>query len=452
MGASGSSGTNVVRKAAVTKRRTEDLPLEDDQQYFIEPVLPNKIEHALQEEGQMSQEKAVDFESTKTQEEQQLKESVDLVNMKTPNVMGSSTQPIEGVERVELVVGEKSEAKEEIEESREKVTLKKGKPKDKENNKTTPEKMGGMETVSLNSEKQRNIKDSTEKDGEVTRLGDSHNITEKEEGTKETLAKTKRVAVKDTENHIDQGKPAIDLKERREPEETKKGTKEEEQLRTASAGKTNVAERIVSEGTSEAKRTAKEATTPVPSSSSSKSGKNVEPKKKLSHSTSREEDKVQIKVPDTKRKQFDTATKTHPIQKEDSTELKYVVQEPTEERERDAEVKKSQLDVVEVLDEPTGESERPTSFTVQEPETPDTPDGKKVNVPQEVSLTEEDSQKKVRVQTKMPEEKSTKQQIPSKTKNQEGMSREKTSRDYKTEHIKSKTQDKEVSAVGFREI
>ena len=447
MSASCSSGTNVVRETAVTKRRTEDLPLEDDQQYFIEPVLPNKIEHALQEEGQMSQEMAVDFESTKTHEEQ-LKDSVDLVNMKTPNVMGSSTQPIEGVERVELVVGEKSEAKEEIAESREKVTLKKGKPKDKENNKTTPEKMGGMETVSLNSEKQRNIKDSTKKDGEVTRLGDSHNITEKE-----TLAKPKGVAVKDTENHIDQENPAIDLKERREPEETKKGTKEEEQLRTASAAKTNVAERIVSEGTSEAKRTAKEATTPVPSSSSSKSGKNVEPKKKLSHSTSREEDKVQIKVPDTKRKQFDTATKTHPIQKEDSTELKYVVQEPTEERETDAELKKSQLDVVEVLDEPTGESERPTSFTVQEPETPDTPDRKKVpDVPEEVSLTEEESRIKGGVQTKMPEEKSTKQQIPSKTKNQEGMSREKTSRDYKTEHIKSKAQDKEVSAVGFREI
>ena len=447
MSASCSSGTNVVRETAVTKRRTEDLPLEDDQQYFIEPVLPNKIEHALQEEGQMSQEMAVDFESTKTHEEQ-LKDSVDLVNMKTPNVMGSSTQPIEGVERVELVVGEKSEAKEEIAESREKVTLKKGKPKDKENNKTTPEKMGGMETVSLNSEKQRNIKDSTKKDGEVTRLGDSHNITEKE-----TLAKPKGVAVKDTENHIDQGKPAIDLKERREPKETKKGTKEEEQLRKATAEKTDVAERIVSEGTSEAKRTAKEATTPVPSSSSSKSGKNVEPKKKLSHSTSREEDKVQIKVPDTKRKQFDTATKTHPIQKEDSTELKYVVQEPTEERETDAELKKSQLDVVEVLDEPTGESERPTSFTVQEPETPDTPDRKKVpDVPEEVSLTEEESRMKGGVQTKMPEEKSTKQQIPSKTKNQEGMSREKTSRDYKTEHIKSKAQDKEVSAVGFREI
>ena len=451
MGASGSSGTNVVRKAAVTKRKTEDLPLEDDQQYFIEPVLPNKIEHALQEESQMSQEKAVDFESTKTHEEQ-LKESVDLVNMKTPNVMGSSTQPIEGVERVELVAGEKSEAKEEIEESKEKVTLKKGKPKDKENNKTTPEKMGGMETVSLNSGKQRNIKDSTKEDGEVTRHGDSRNVTEKEEGTKETPAKTKGAAVKDTENHIDQEKPAIDLKERREPKETKKGTKEEEQLRTASAGKTNVAKRIVSEGTSEATRTAKEATTSVPSSSSSKSGKNVEPKKKLSHSTSREEDKVQIKVPDTKRKQFDTATKTHPIQKEDSTELKYVVQEPTEEREGHAELKKSQLDVVEVLDEPTAESERPTSFTVQEPETPDTPDGKKVNVPEKVSITEEESRMKGGVQTKMPEEKSTKQQIPSKTKNQEGMSREKTSRDYKTEHIKSKPQDKEVSAVGFREI
>ena len=451
MGASGSSGTNVVRKAAVTKRRTEDLPLEDDQQYFIEPVLPNKIEHALQEESQMSQEKAVDFESTKTHEEQ-LKESVDLVNMKTPNVMGSSTQPIEGVERVELVAGEKSEAKEEIEESKEKVTLKKGKPKDKENNKTTPEKMGGMETVSLNSEKQRNIKDSTKEDGEVTRHGDFRNVTEKEEGTKETLAKTKGTAVKDTENHIDQEKPAIDLKERREPKETKKGTKEEEQLRTASAAKTNVAKRIVAEGTSEATRTAKEATTPAPSSSSSKSGKNVELKKKLSHSTSREEDKVQIKVPDTKRKQFDTATKTHPIQKEDSTELKYVVQEPTEEREGHAELKKSQLDVVEVLDEPTGESERPTSFTVQEPETPDTSDGKKVNVPEEVSITEEESRMKGGVQTKMPEEKSTKQQIPSKTKNQEGMSREKTSRDYKTEHIKSKPQDKEVSAVGFREI
>ena len=451
MGASGSSGTNVVRKAAVTKRRTEDLPLEDDQQYFIEPVLPNKIEHALQEESQMSQEKAVDFESTKTHEKQ-LKESVDLVNMKTPNVMGSSTQPIEGVERVELVAGEKCEAKEEIEESKEKVTLKKGKPKDKENNKTTPEKMGGMETVSLNSEKQRNIEDSTKEDGDVTRHGDSRNVTEKKEGTKETQAKTKGAAVKDTENHIDQEKPAIDLKERREPKETKKGTKEEEQLRTASAGKTNVAKRIVSEGTSEAKRTAKEATTPTPSSSSSKSGKNVEPKKKLSHSTSREEDKVQIKRPDTERKQLDTATKTHPIQKEDSTELKYVVQEPTEEREGHAELKKSQLDVVEVLDEPTGESERPTSFTVQEPETPDTPDGKKVNVPEKVSITEEESRMKGGVQTKMPEEKSTKQQIPSKTKNQEGMSRAKTSRDYKTEHIKSKPQDKEVSAVGFREI
>ena len=34
MGASGSRGTNVVREAAVTKRRTEDLPLEDDQQYL----------------------------------------------------------------------------------------------------------------------------------------------------------------------------------------------------------------------------------------------------------------------------------------------------------------------------------------------------------------------------------------------------------------------------------
>ena len=274
-------------------------------------------------------------------------------------------------------------------------------------------------------------------------------VTEKKEGTKETLAKTKGAAVKDTENHIDQEKPAIDLKERREPKETKKGTKEEEQLRTAAAA---AAERIVSEGTSEATRTAKEATTSVPSSSSSKSGKNVEPKKKLSHSTSREEDKVQIKVPDTKRKQFDTATKTHPIQKEDSTELKYVVQEPTEEREGHAELKKSQLDVVEVLDEPTAESERPTSFSVQEPETPDTPDGKKVNVPEKVSITEEESRMKGGVQTKMPEEKSTKQQIPSKTKNQEGMSREKTSRDYKTEHIKSKPQDKEVSAVGFREI
>merc|ERR1712088_1266169 len=45
----GSTGKNVSKEVPVKARRTEDPPLKDDKQYFIEPVLPNKIEHALQE-------------------------------------------------------------------------------------------------------------------------------------------------------------------------------------------------------------------------------------------------------------------------------------------------------------------------------------------------------------------------------------------------------------------
>merc|ERR1712192_223371 len=129
----GSSGKNVSREVPVKARRTEDPPLKDDKQYFIEPVLPNKIEHALQEEeSQAVRENATSFEALKTNEEQS-RESVDKVNIKTPNVMGSSTQPIEGVERVELVAGDKSTAEASKEESVEKVTLKKKKQNDSEN-------------------------------------------------------------------------------------------------------------------------------------------------------------------------------------------------------------------------------------------------------------------------------------------------------------------------------
>merc|ERR1712032_896736 len=121
----GSSGKNVSRDVPVKARRTEDPPLKDDKQYFIEPVLPNKIEHALQEEeSQAVRENATGFEASKTNEEQS-RESVDTVNIKTPNVMGSSTQPVEGVERVELVAGDKSTVEASKEHSTEKVTLKK---------------------------------------------------------------------------------------------------------------------------------------------------------------------------------------------------------------------------------------------------------------------------------------------------------------------------------------
>merc|ERR1712032_575377 len=58
----GSSGKNVSRDVPVKARRTEDPPLKDDKQYFIEPVLPNKIEHALQEEeSQAVRENATGF-------------------------------------------------------------------------------------------------------------------------------------------------------------------------------------------------------------------------------------------------------------------------------------------------------------------------------------------------------------------------------------------------------
>merc|ERR1712083_859143 len=75
------------------------------------------------------------------------------------------------------------------------------------------------------------------------------------------------------------------------------------------------------------------------------SKKRAEPEKKLFHSNSREEDKIQMKVPEMKRREIDISQKTAPIQKDDSTELKYVVEEPTEGKERNSQQTKKHLDV-----------------------------------------------------------------------------------------------------------
>ena len=80
-------------------------------------------------------ENSISFETTETNEEQ-LRESIDRVNIKTPHVVGSSTQPVEGVERVELVAGDKSTTEASKEEGMEKVTLKTRKQKGSENKKT----------------------------------------------------------------------------------------------------------------------------------------------------------------------------------------------------------------------------------------------------------------------------------------------------------------------------
>ena len=131
---------------AVKERRSEDPPLKDDKQYFIEPVLPNKIEHALQEDSQTMHENSISFETTETNEER-LRESTDRVNIKTPNVVGSSTQPVEGVERVELVAADKSTTEALKEQGMEKVTLKTRKQKGSENKKTASQEEEGIEKV-----------------------------------------------------------------------------------------------------------------------------------------------------------------------------------------------------------------------------------------------------------------------------------------------------------------
>merc|ERR1712203_1030490 len=66
----GSSGKNVSSEIPVKARKTADSPLKDDKQYFIEPVLPNKIEHSLQEESRAIGEDSISFETRETNEEQ----------------------------------------------------------------------------------------------------------------------------------------------------------------------------------------------------------------------------------------------------------------------------------------------------------------------------------------------------------------------------------------------
>merc|ERR1711874_956140 len=138
-------------------------------QYFIEPVLPNKIEHALLEESQTVRENAIGFETTETNEEQSRESTDNRVNIKTPNVVGSSTQPVEGVESFELVASDKSTTEASKEESMEKVNLKTRKPKGSENNKTASQKEEGIEKVTLKSTKQKeNQKEISSKDSSGT--------------------------------------------------------------------------------------------------------------------------------------------------------------------------------------------------------------------------------------------------------------------------------------------
>merc|ERR1712037_316541 len=160
----GSNGRNVSKEVPVKARRTEDPPLKDDKQYFIEPVLPNKIEHGLQEESRAMGEDSISFETRETNEEQ-LRETMDRVNIKTPNVVGSSTQPLEGVERVELVAGDNGKIEASKEEVVQKVTLKTRKEKGSENTKTASQKEEGIEKVTLKSTKQKeNQKDICSED------------------------------------------------------------------------------------------------------------------------------------------------------------------------------------------------------------------------------------------------------------------------------------------------
>merc|ERR1711874_801767 len=93
------------------------------------------------------------------------------VNIKTPNVVGSSTQPVEGVESFELVASDKSTTEASKEESMEKVNLKTRKPKGSENNKTASKKEEGIEKVTLKSTKQKeNQKEISSKDSSGTKL------------------------------------------------------------------------------------------------------------------------------------------------------------------------------------------------------------------------------------------------------------------------------------------
>ena len=422
-----------------------------------------------EEESQAVRENATSFEASKTNEEQS-RESVDTVNIKTPNVMGSSTQPVEGVERVELVAGDKSTVEAPKEESMEKVTLKKKKQKDSENYKTVSQKEEGMEKVTLRSTKQKEkekevkSKDSTSTTLEAPEPAAAWGKKENKLGeSRETQASNSDLGTKDAENVIKLEEQSVNSDTRKEQvRKIKKETSEEpkEKQIHKEKGTTDISsdmKRAVGkeEKASGVKRPVKEiekktdlSSSSPSSSSSNDSEKKVEPMKKLSHSTSREEDKIQIKVPE--RREIDTSQKTAPIQKDDSTELKYVVEEPTEERERTVEKKKKQLDVVEIQDDQTGVSEKMSSFTVQEPETPDSPDIRKEDLPEEPEPRKEETPTKGKLQPKVTEDKSVTRQTPSQT--QSPMPKihaetepSKTSRDYKTEHIKMKPQEREVA-------
>ena len=462
------------REVPVKARRTEDPPLKDDKQYFIEPVLPNKIEHAVQEESQTVRENAISFETTETNEEQS-RESTDRVNIKTPNVVGSSTQPVEGVESFELVAGDKSTTEAPKEDSMEKVNLKTRKPKGSENNKTASQKEEGIEKVTLKSTKQReNQKEIGSKGSSSTELkpaGANGKKENKLEETRELQVLKSDLGKTNAENLIEQEEQSTnnrkdEVKKDKKITSTEQKPRQIQKERVTKDSTSDVKRPVVKEEkTNEAKITKEEKenkTAPSSSSSSSSSfssddsEKKVEPKKKLSHSTSREEDKIQIKVPEIKRREIDTSQKTAPIQKDDSTELKYVVEEPTEERETSSEPKKKQLDVVEMSDDQAGVSEKMSPFTVQEPETPDSPDFRKTDLPEELEPRKEQTPTKGKLQPKIAEEKSVIQQTPSQTQSsvpkiQAETEASKTSRGYKTEHIKTKPQEREVVRVGFRE-
>ena len=424
----------------VKARRTEDPPLKDDKQYFIEPVLPNKIEHALQEESRAMGEDSISFETRETNEEQ-LRETMDRVNIKTPNVVGSSTQPLEGVERVELVAGDNGKIEASKEEVVQKVTLKTRKEKGSENTKTASQKEEGIEKVTLKSTKQKeNQKDICSEDSSSALL---------KPGGEKKVGETRESKVLNSDSGKTNADNLIEPEEqsnKNRKSQIQKNKKETKQIQKESVTKdsaSDVKRKVVKD-----EKTAP-SSSPPSSSSSNDSEKKVEPKKKLSHSTSREEDKIQIKIPETKRREIDTSQKTAPIQKDDSTELKYVVEEPNEEREKDSEQKKKQLDVIEMFDDQPGVSEKMPSFTVQEPETPDSPEIRKTESPEELGPRKEQTPSKGKLQPKIAEEKSVIQQTASQTQAETEAS--KSSRGYKAEHIKTKPQEREVARLGFGE-
>merc|ERR1712226_973185 len=102
---------------------------------------------------------------------ERLRESTDRVNIKTPNVVGSLTQPVEGVERVELVAADKSTTEALKEQGMEKVTLKTRKQRgENENNKTTSENEEGIEKVILKSTKQKENQKDIDSSGTVLKV------------------------------------------------------------------------------------------------------------------------------------------------------------------------------------------------------------------------------------------------------------------------------------------